>query len=114
VYLNADEVEDLARHLGLGEAEFRERYTFQDELGWTQLKDVREHCVFLDLSSNLCRVYAARPVQCRTFPFWRNAIRNGDWTPEVRAICEGVDRGPSHTLEYAQARMLEMDESSDD
>lgn len=114
MYLDDDEISDLARCLGLGESAFRERYTYRDELGWTQLKDVRERCVFLEPATNLCRVYEARPTQCRTFPFWRNAIRDGDWTPEVRELCEGVGRGPSHSLEYAQARMLEMDESSQD
>jgi hypothetical protein len=112
--LNGDEIGELAHHLGMPEAEFRERYTFRDELGWTQLEGVRDRCVFLDPVTNLCRVYAARPAQCRTFPFWRNAICDGDWTPEVREMCEGIGRGPGHTLEYAQARMLEMDESPED
>ena len=59
-------------------------------------------------------MYAARPTQCRTFPFWRSAIRDGDWTPEVRELCEGVGRGPAHSPEYTQARMREMEESSED
>jgi len=111
VYLTDEEILDLAELLRLREPEFRARYTFRDELGWAQLRDVKERCVFLDPVTNLCRVYEARPAQCRTFPFWRSAIRDGDWTPEVRQLCEGVGRGPSHSPEYAQARMLEMDES---
>jgi Fe-S-cluster containining protein len=114
VYLDDEEIGDLAQHLGLSEAEFRERYTFRDELGWTQLAGIEARCVFLDPKTKLCGVYAARPTQCRTFPFWRRAIRDGDWTPEVRELCEGVGRGPSHSLEYAQARMLEMEESAED
>jgi Fe-S-cluster containining protein len=114
VYLNAEEIEALAAHLELPEADFRRRHTFEDELGWTELAIADGRCIFLEPATNRCRVYAARPAQCRTFPFWRDSIRSGEWTPEVRALCEGVGRGPSHSLEYAQARMLEMDESGED
>lgn len=114
MYLSSEEIEQLAARLELSEAGFRRRYTFEDELGWTQLAIADGRCVFLEPVTNRCRVYAARPAQCRTFPFWRDSIRDGEWTPEVRALCEGVGRGPRHSLEYAQARMREMDESGED
>jgi Fe-S-cluster containining protein len=114
VYLDPEEVEDLAEFLEVSPAAFRRRYTFVDEDGWTQLRTAEQRCVFLEPHGGRCRVYAARPTQCRTFPFWRGLIREGRWTGEARALCEGVGRGPLHSIEYAQARMLEMDESAED
>jgi Fe-S-cluster containining protein len=109
VYLNPDEVEDLAAELSLPVRSFRSRYTFVDEYGYTQLRFEGASCVFLEAETHRCTVYGARPTQCRTFPFWRDLIREGKWTDEARALCEGVGRGPAHRLEDAEARMREME-----
>jgi uncharacterized protein len=109
VYLNPDEVRDLADELALSTREFRRRYTFVDEYGYTQLRFDHDSCVFLAPDTNRCTVYGARPTQCRTFPFWRDLVRDRKWTPEARALCEGIGRGPLHTLEDAEARMIEME-----
>ncbi|HTO70010.1 MAG TPA: YkgJ family cysteine cluster protein [Myxococcota bacterium] len=109
VYLNPDEAEDLAGELAVSLREFRRRYTFVDEYGYTQLRFDDSSCVFLERDTNRCTVYGARPTQCRTFPFWRDLVADGKWTPEARELCEGVGRGPSHTREYAEARMREME-----
>jgi hypothetical protein len=113
VYLNDGEIGALAEYLDLEPAEFLRAHAFVDEDGFTQLRIEAGRCVFLDPLTRHCRVYEARPTQCRTFPFWREWIRKGEWTAEVRALCEGVGRGPTHSLAYARARMREMEESAD-
>jgi len=67
VYLEPGEPERIALHLGLDPGTFAERYTQLDE-GWVVLKMDRPDCPFL--SGTRCSIYAVRPVQCRTFPFW--------------------------------------------
>ncbi len=109
VYLNADEARALADELGVGLAEFRRRYTFRDECGWTQLRFEGASCVFLEPGTNRCSVYGARPTQCRTFPFWRDLIQDGRWSEDARRLCEGVGRGPLVRLQDAEARMVEME-----
>jgi uncharacterized protein len=113
VYLSDREVLDLARLLGLLPMEFRSRYTFVDEYGWTQLV-LEDHCVFLDVKTWRCSVYEARPIQCRTFPFWRNLVERGEWTSEARALCEGIGRGPLYSIEQVEPLMREMESSADD
>jgi Fe-S-cluster containining protein len=95
VYLNDDEVGALADELRVSVREFRRKYTFVDELGWTQLRFEGETCVFLEPGTRRCTVYGARPTQCRT--------------PAARALCEGIGRGPLHRIEDVEARMLEME-----
>jgi hypothetical protein len=113
VYLNPDEVGDLADELKLSVREFKRRYTFKDEYGYTQLRFESDSCIFLEPVTNRCTVYGARPTQCRTFPFWRDLIQAGKWTDEARALCEGIGRGPSHPLGDVEARMLEMELADD-
>jgi uncharacterized protein len=109
VYLNPDEAADLAREVGLPLREFRRRFTFVDEYGYTQLRFDDATCVFLDRATNRCTVYGARPTQCRTFPFWRGLVADGRFTPEARELCEGIGRGPAHRRADVEARMLEME-----
>lgn len=114
VYLNRDEVAALARHLGLSVSEFRRRHTFRDEYGWTQLEFSGDHCVFLDPGTGHCGVYEARPTQCRTFPFWRDHVIDGNWSAEVAAMCEGIGRGRLYSIEEAEVRIAEMEASEED
>jgi len=108
VYLSDREVAAIAHFLGLLPHEFRRRYTFVDEYGWTQVV-LDNRCVFLDPERGSCTIYPVRPLQCRTFPFWRDLVRDGEWTAEARALCEGIGRGKLHQIEDVEPLMQAME-----
>ena len=111
VYLNEEEQQRLADHLKIPIAEFLWRYTVLDELGWTELQFREKHCPFLDSDSNRCTVHEARPLQCRTFPFWRGFVEEGGWSDEVRSMCEGIDRGRAWSRQEAEELMVRQEEA---
>lgn len=113
VYVTEDEAVALAEHLGLPLAEFKRRHTFVDGDGWRQLAFEGDRCVFLT-ETNGCAVYPARPVQCRTFPFWRGMLRGGQWTREARRLCEGVGQGRLYSIQEVASRMQEYAESQEE
>ena len=94
VWVSAPEVERLARHLGLPVSEFRARYTMEVEIEGLKEPGVSlirgaEACIFLDVATNRCTVYEARPAQCAAYPFWPRAVRSReDWARDVEAYCE--------------------------
>lgn len=45
-------------------------------------------CVFLD--GIRCRVYALRPQQCRTFPFWGAMLASPQTWADAARDCEGI------------------------
>ena len=50
-------------------------------------------CAFLHPDSRRCTVYAARPVQCRTWPFWDSNLETpADWD-RTQAECPGAGVG---------------------
>jgi len=114
VYINDREIDTLAAYLRVTRRSFLRRHTFLDELGWRQLRFSDAHCPFLDDATGRCGVYAARPAQCRTFPFWREFVEEGGWSDEVRELCEGIGRGPVWDLEQAETAMCEMDAWEDE
>ena len=44
-------------------------------------------CVFYDRITNGCKIYDARPLQCKTFPFWDYYKRRVD---ELKDECPGI------------------------
>jgi len=104
VYLEGDDASRMARHLGLSHEEFARRYTEIDD-GQRVLRMDQPACPFLD--GTRCGVYAVRPVQCRTFPFWPETLRSRAAWRALRRFCPGIDTGPRHTLLAIQDRLTE-------
>lgn len=93
VYLTDEESERIRTYLQLSRNWFRRRYLQRLEEGEQVLAaGADERCIFLDTEGK-CRVYAVRPVQCRTYPFWPELVGSARaWNREARR-CEGINRG---------------------
>jgi len=95
VYLEGQDADRLAAHLGLAREEFLRRFTVPDD-GHVVLRMDAPACPFLD--GTRCTVYDARPTQCKTFPFWPETLRSRTTWTKLRRFCPGIDVGPRHTL----------------
>jgi Fe-S-cluster containining protein len=93
VFLSAQEAERIRIQQGLSVSWFRRRYLRRIEDGQLVLASgTDDRCIFLD-GQGRCSIYAVRPVQCRTYPFWPEiAGTRSAWCREGRR-CEGIDRG---------------------
>lgn len=112
VYTNLAERQRLARYLGLSTATFTKRYCERTH-GFWHLREPTTDCVFLDGAR--CTVYAARPIQCRTFPFWQENVSPDAWKALAQE-CPGVDQGPvvpRARIERAVTRERRAQERSD-
>jgi hypothetical protein len=108
VWVNPEEIKNLAVLLNLQLHEFRKRYVRKmgDRESLIELAD--GDCIFLDSQSRRCRVYAERPRQCRSWPFWDSNLRTpGDWTATCR-VCPGSGQGDVVPLAEIEARRAEI------
>ncbi|MDR0504052.1 MAG: YkgJ family cysteine cluster protein [Treponema sp.] len=46
-----------------------------------------------------CTVYHARPLQCRTFPFWESIVASRKSWQNTACECPGINSGETHTGE---------------
>lgn len=92
VRASVSEAERIRHHLGVSSDWFRRRYVQRLDDGDLGIRMRDGRCIFLgdDLR---CTLYALRPVQCRTYPFWPELVGSRRaWRAEARR-CEGIDRG---------------------
>ncbi|NJL34235.1 MAG: YkgJ family cysteine cluster protein [Chloroflexaceae bacterium] len=54
-------------------------------------------CIFWEPGG--CRVYEARPLQCRSYPFWSDHLRTEAAWSELEESCPGVNHGTLHPRE---------------
>ena len=94
IYLTLAERRAMAQHLGLATAAFTRQHCEKTD-GLFHLKNPANQCRFLDGAR--CTVYAARPQQCRTWPFWPENMNTKTWTREVKRDCPGIGLGRVHT-----------------
>ena len=90
IFVSANEISGLALMLEMAEQDFVK--CFLEKRGYKySLKEKRVgdsyDCIFYDRESNGCKVYMARPKQCRTFPFWDYYKTRVE---ELKQECPGV------------------------
>lgn len=117
VWISDEEIGRLAKHLALSVdqvvAEYcrrvGDRYSLQERISPQGNYD----CIFLkevvtsagsrSHTSRVCTVYAARPLQCRTWPFWDgNLAGTANWE-RASERCPGMGRGTEYSWEEIEA-----------
>jgi Fe-S-cluster containining protein len=103
VWVTADEIAALAAEVGMAVGEFEKRYVRRIGVR-KSLKERKKtyDCVFLDAETRKCQVYAARPRQCRTWPFWDSNIRTPEAWAQTCDVCPGSGTGKLYQLEAIQ------------
>jgi Fe-S-cluster containining protein len=105
VWVNKQEIALLAEAVGLGVAEFEQRYVRQIGVRKSLIEYENGDCVFFDNQTRKCRVYAARPRQCRTWPFWESNLRSPETWAETCRVCPGSGCGPLYQLEEIEKQL---------
>ncbi len=107
VWLSRGDVDALVAGTGISEEDFRGIYTETVD-GAVVLKDFPNgDCIFFDESIG-CKVYSARPLQCRTFPFWPENLRDENSWRKAAEFCPGIGSGEKHDFEEIMRNIASM------
>ena len=101
VYLSENDLSRLANQMQMDYTAFIKTWC-----RWVPLDQGRERlslreksnfdCIFW---SNGCKVYRARPLQCRAFPFWENVLCSRQAWDTAGIDCPGMNNGELHDRE---------------
>lgn len=89
VWVSEKEIEEMASFLQITVPEFMKRYIRRvgSRYSLTEKKPNYD-CVFL--KDKQCSVYGARPMQCRTYPWWPQNLNSEESWREAAKTCEGI------------------------
>ncbi len=90
VWVTRDEITQMSTHLGISVRDFRSRFLRRVGLRLSLIEKPNGDCILLQ---NGCSVYPVRPRQCRTFPFWEDALDNPENFQTIIKACPGVGKG---------------------
>lgn len=101
VFLSPADLDRLAAAAGLSCEEFFARYSRKVDLGLARRVSLKEKpnvdCILWENGG--CSLYEARPLQCRSFPFWSACLASREeWLLQAKN-CPGMGRGGVHSRE---------------
>ena len=112
MFLSQSDLDQLSVFLKLPADEVRARYCREVNWGGSTRLSLREQanydCVFWGEGG--CTVYASRPLQCRSFPFWPSQLADRESWETAAQDCPGIGLGPLHSaieIDYWLARREE-------
>ncbi|MAB83545.1 MAG: hypothetical protein CMJ24_08955 [Phycisphaerae bacterium] len=117
VWFTEEEGRTMAASLDLDEATFLRRHARRLPQGWSLKERKTVHgfdCVFLDRDTvpgkAVCGLYDARPVQCRTWPFWKENIDSPEaWEAAKQDTpCPGMGKGNLVPIESIRIQRDEL------
>jgi len=108
VWVTEGQVRAIAEHIGICLDEMYVRYVrnVNGRYSLTERSPGR-NCVFLeppDRGTRGCRIYAVRPPQCRSWPFWNANLRDPASWALAALRCPGINRGRRFNCDEIEAR----------
>ena len=106
VYLTEEDIERLAAFLQMPPADFELQYVYRTR----KLRRLRvpRHAQCSFLRDGGCGVHAAKPLQCRTFPYWPELLKSARTWHSTGKWCPGIGKGELVNIESAQTAADEM------
>ncbi|MCK5153231.1 MAG: YkgJ family cysteine cluster protein [Spirochaetales bacterium] len=95
VFLSYNDLDRLILYFNLSNTEFIEKYCRKVDMGehsrLSLIEKSNYDCIFW--SNGGCKIYKSRPLQCRSYPFWKPfLVDKKSWDAEAES-CTGMNQG---------------------
>jgi len=106
VWVQTTDVNRIAGHLNLTPDEFVRKHVRNIGRGRSLRELHNGDCEFLERLSDgrtRCRIHEVRPVQCRTWPFWKSNLASETAWKLAAGICPGMNTGELYSMAQIEA-----------
>ncbi len=104
VWVNTKEIQAISGFMNLSAGKFGKKYLRKIGRRTSLIERPNGDCI---MYANGCSIYAVRPKQCRTFPFWPLNLKSKDNWEALKEFCPGVDRGRLYTQDEIELLLKE-------
>ena len=109
VWATREEIRRIAEFLGREDAWLPRDHLRRVGFKYSLTEKPNGNCVFLQVVGNgkrVCSIYAVRPLQCRTWPFWTANLKSPDAWAEAGESCPGMNNGEEFGFEEIEELRL--------
>ncbi|MFM8189100.1 MAG: YkgJ family cysteine cluster protein [Pirellula sp.] len=114
VWVSDQEIAAIAEKMNMGDDIDRFERQFVRTIG--NRKSLVEYsdgdCIFLDPTLRQCSVYETRPIQCRTWPFWKENLASPTQWGQAAKSCPGCNRGKLYSLTQIEKILANSDQAA--
>ncbi|BDA41529.1 hypothetical protein COCOBI_02-3100 [Coccomyxa sp. Obi] len=107
IWVDKTDVERLAKKIHVQREIFLSRYvkSYSRKPGYWLLRNTNgtQDCIFL--RGTECIVNDAKPLQCRTYPYWPELMDPEAWKAERSDMCEGIDHEEAPEIDIEKAAL---------
>ncbi|HBN75834.1 MAG TPA: hypothetical protein DD473_08455 [Planctomycetaceae bacterium] len=109
VWVSEEEIQAIAEYLEkpIGEIRLMHTRPLRGQKSLTEFAN--GDCTFFDSRARKGTIYPVRPVQCRTWPFWRSHLTDEKTWNDLQQDCPGINKGDLVQLEVIEARAAERE-----
>jgi len=108
VWVSQAEIDAIAEEVGMASEQFEDTYVRKIGARRSLREFPNGDCVFFDTENKGCQVYGARPIQCRTWPFWDSNLKSEKSWKETCEECPGSGAGKVYSLEEIEGQRKQM------
>ncbi len=109
VWVSPEEIAELAQELDMDSASFQAQFVRDVGARKSLTERANGDCVFFDATARNCTVYDARPIQCKTWPFWNSNLESPKAWAATCKVCPGSGQGKLHILESIESQRKQID-----
>ncbi len=107
VWLTHEIEHAICELLDISAEEFRKSYTEVVDKKVALKSLSNGDCIFYNEKQG-CKIYDARPLQCRTFPFWPENVKSAQYWQRAGEMCPGIDKGELHDKDEIERCLRQM------
>jgi uncharacterized protein len=108
VWVSREEIRRIAEFRGESEREFSSKFVRRVQNRYSLIEKPGGDCIFWDKQAG-CTVYPARPVQCRTWPFWPENVDSAEAWEGVCQVCPGSGHGRVYSVDEILASVAKVE-----
>ena len=91
VYFDKASIENASKILRISSELFRKEFLLWDDGHWVHEVANGDPCAFL--APEGCSIHNGKPIQCRSYPFWKENMNTKKWNNEISKFCPGINKG---------------------
>ncbi len=107
VWVGMNDIETMAEAMKMSLDGFGRKYLRRCGTRMALVDGPDGNCIFLN--NGKCKLYDARPIQCKTFPWWPENMKSEEAWEMLKLDCPGVGKGRTHsaaTIDKALASLV--------